>query len=70
MERYDMAVRLLNWAREHPRQWDLVCGLERGSLEQILRAAEQLRDEGFYELCLMMTLRAVQIRLNWKSGGE
>lgn len=63
MDRYDMAVKLLEWAKDHPREWDIVCGFERGSLEQALGIAELLRDEGFYELRLMMTVRAAGIRL-------
>lgn len=70
MDRYDMAVRLLNWARAHPQEWSIVCGFERGSVIQSLRAAEMLRDEGFYELCLMMTVRTAQMRLGQKGGEE
>lgn len=63
MDRYDMAVRLLEWAGDHPREWNIVCGFERGSLEQALDIAETLRGEGFHELCLMMTVRAAGICL-------
>lgn len=63
MDRYDMAVKLLGWAKEHPREWDIICGFERGSLEQNLNIAETLRDERFYELSLMMTLRVLQLRM-------
>lgn len=70
MDRYEMAVRLLEWAKDHPREWGIVCGFGRGNLEQDLDIAEMLRDEGFYELCLMMTVRAAGIRLDWDKRGE
>lgn len=64
MDRYEMALKLLTWAREHPREWDMICGFGTGSVEQNLTAAEMLRDEGFYELCLMMTARTVRLQLS------
>lgn len=63
MERYEKAIKLLKWAKEHPQEWDIVCGLEAGGQARSLSIAESLMAEGFYELSLMLTLRVLQLRM-------
>lgn len=63
MDKYEMAVKVLKWAGEHPQEWNVVCGLQDADLEKNLTIAEMLQDGEFYELGLMMTVRAITMRL-------
>lgn len=63
MDRYEMSAKLIRWAKEHPQEWEIVCGLEGAGLARSLTIAESLIEEGFYELSLMLTLRVLQLRL-------
>ena len=68
MERYDTAMHLLSWAKEHPREWSVICGLEAADLEEQIQIAWDVADAGFYELGLMMTVRTIEMRL--AEGGD
>ena len=68
MNRYDIATRLLAWAREHPREWAVICGFEKADLEEQMEIAQDLEEAGFYELGLMMTARAIKMCL--EKGGN
>ncbi len=61
MDRYNLAVRVLEWGQKHPREWEIVCGLRNADLKSNLLIAEILRDEKFYELSLMLTIRVTMI---------
>lgn len=68
MDRYNIAMRLLGWAREHPREWGVICGFEEAGLNEQIEAAQDVEDAGFYELGLMMTVRTIKMRL--EEGGD
>lgn len=68
MDRYNMAIRLLTWAKEHPREWAVICGFEEAGLEEQMEIARDMEDAGFYELGLMMTARAIKMYL--EEGGN
>lgn len=68
MDRYDIAMRLLTWAREHPREWNVICGFEEADLEEQMEIAQAMEDAGYYELGLMMTARAIKMCL--EEGGN
>lgn len=63
MDKYEMAVKVLKWAKEHPQEWNVVCGIQDADLDENLTIAGMLRDERFYELCLMLTIRATMMLL-------
>lgn len=68
MNRYDIATRLLTWAKEHPREWAVICGFEEAGMEEQMKVAKAMEDAGYYELGLMMTVRIIRMRL--KEGGD
>ena len=68
MDRYNIAVRLLTWAKEHPWEWAVICGFEEADLEEQMEIAQTMEDAGFYELGLMMTVRIIRMRLT--EGGD
>lgn len=68
MDRYKIAMRLLDWARVHPRGWAVICGLEEAELDEQLDLAQDMENAGFYELGLMMTARTIEMR--FKEGGD
>lgn len=68
MNRYNTAMRLLRWAQVHPREWAVICGFEEADLNEQIEIAQDMEDAGFYELGLMMTLRANKIRT--EEGGD
>jgi len=68
MNRYDIAICLLAWAREHPREWSVICGFEEADLGEQMEVAQGLEDAGFYELGLMMTARVIKMCL--EEGGN
>lgn len=68
MERYNIATRLLAWARVHPREWGVICGFEEADLEEQIEIAQTMEDAGFYELGLMMTVRIIRMRLEGGDG--
>lgn len=68
MDRYDIAMRLLTWAKVQPWEWSVICGFEKADLEEQMEIAQDLEDAGFYELGLMMTARAIKMCL--EEGGN
>lgn len=63
MDRYETAMRVMTWAKEHTWEWGVVCGLQNAGLDENLTIAEMLRDEELYELGLMLTIRATMMLL-------
>lgn len=63
MDRFEKAVKLVEWAKEHPWEWGVICGFLDANLDEDLMIAEMLRDEEFYELSLMLTIRVTMMLL-------
>lgn len=69
MKQYDIAMRLLEWARVHPREWGVICGFEEAELNEQIEATQDMEDAGFYELALMMTVRIIKMCLEEDGDG-
>lgn len=63
MDRYEMAARVLKRAKQHPWEWGVICDFLDANLDENLMTAEMLRDEEFYELSLMLTIRVTMMLL-------
>lgn len=63
--------RLQGWAREHWKEWEIVCGIRNSSMEMNAKIARMLKEAEFFELAEMMTLRTYQLMLDtWEAEGE
>lgn len=63
MDKFEIAMKVLKWSKEHPWEWGVICGFLDANLDENLMIAEMLRDEEFYELSLMLTIRVTMMVL-------
>lgn len=54
---YEIKKKMMKWIIKNRRSWDIICGIETGSVEEIGQIIEELEQEGFIELEYAMMCR-------------
>lgn len=54
---YEIEKKLLRWIIKNRRAWDIICGIETGSVEELDQIIEELDQGGFIELEYAMMCR-------------
>lgn len=63
--------KVMRWAIENPKEWEIVCGIRNTSTEANRKIAGMLKEAGLFELLEMMTMRTYQMILDtWEAEGE
>lgn len=63
--------KVMHWAIENPKEWEIVCGIRNTSTEANRKIAGMLKEAGLFELLEMMTMRTYQMILDtWEAEGE
>lgn len=63
--------KVMRWAIENPKEWEIVCGIRNTSVEVNRKIAGMLKEAELFELLEMMTMRSYQMILDtWEAEGE
>lgn len=63
--------KVMRWAIENPKEWEIVCGIRNTSVEANRKIAGMLKEAELFELLEMMTMRSYQMILDtWEAEGE
>lgn len=63
--------KVMRWATENKKEWEVVCGIRNTSTEANQKIAKMLKEAGLFELMEMMTMRTYQMILDtWEAKGE
>ena len=63
--------KVMRWAMENKREWEVVCGIRNTSTEANRKITKMLKEAGLFELMEMMTMRTYQMILDtWEAEGN
>lgn len=57
----DSNTKMMQWALDHPDEWDIVIGLEKADAQRNLAIQQMLKQAGFPELSEMIAVRAYRL---------